>query len=217
VIPNALNRSQIATAAEVAATPRMADGHIRIGYFSGSRTHQRDFAVCEAVLLDIMAQNSNVRFRLVGHLDLAPHWQRFADRIERIGLLTPEALLRSIAEVDINLAPLETGNPFCEAKSELKFFEAAVVGVPTVASATEPFATAIEDGVSGYIARDLADWRHVLELLTDSEDRRKAMGKAARARALARYSPTATFEHAVAALQLGAPVSHAASAASVFS
>ena len=34
-----------------------------------------------------------------------------------------------IAQTDINLAPLEMDNPFCQAKSEIKFVEAALVGV----------------------------------------------------------------------------------------
>ena len=43
-----------------------------------------------------------------------------------------------MARFDVNLAPLEAGNPFCEAKSELKFFEAALVDVPTVSITHRP-------------------------------------------------------------------------------
>ena len=42
------------------------------------------------------------------------------------------------ARFDINLAPLEVGNPFCEAKSQLKFFEAGLVNCTTIASPTGP-------------------------------------------------------------------------------
>ena len=102
---------------------------------------------------------------------------------------------RAIAETDINLAPLEPGNPFCEAKSELKFFEAAIVGVPTIASATEPFAAAIEDGVSGLLATDTQGWRRALDLLVTSEDRRRAIGAIA-ARA---YQLLARIRHRIPA------------------
>jgi glycosyltransferase involved in cell wall biosynthesis len=175
---------------------------VRIGYFSGSATHQRDFAACEPALLAVMERRPEVRLRLVGYLDLGAAWQRFAGRVERIGFQSPPDLLRRIAETDLNLAPLELGNPFCEAKSELKFFEAALVGVPTVASATEPFAAAIEDGVSGFLARDESDWSRALEALLASPERRRAMGAAARARALARHGPAAVIPQAIAALGL---------------
>ncbi|HYU11715.1 MAG TPA: glycosyltransferase, partial [Stellaceae bacterium] len=186
VIPNSLNREQLRIADQIAATERRSDGVVRIGYFSGTRTHQRDFAVCEPALLEIMKRHHEVRFRLVGHLDLGRQWQRYHDRVERIGFLPPPELLRAIAGTDINLAPLELGNPFCEAKSELKFFEAAIVGVPTIATATEPFAAAIEDGISGLLVDDAPGWRRALDLLVSSEDRRRAMGAAAKQRALAR-------------------------------
>src|SRR5712691_9670225 len=160
---------------------------------SASPTHQKDFGECEAALLSVMAQHPQVRFRLVGYLDLGPHWERYRNRVERLGFLPAAEMLRCLGEIDINLAPLELGNPFCEGKSELKFFEAALVGVPTVASATETFAAAIENGVSGLVARDAVEWRNALELLVTSESRRKAMGEAAKALALARYGlPTVT-------------------------
>ncbi len=100
---------------------------------------------------------------------------------------------------------VELGNPFCEGKSELKFFEAALVGVPTVASATETYAAAIEDGVSGFVARDTVEWRNALELAVTSESLRKAMGKAAQALALTRYGLPAVTPVAIAALGLRQP------------
>jgi glycosyltransferase involved in cell wall biosynthesis len=204
VIPNSLNREQLHIAEQIATAGRPADGVVRIGYFSGTRTHQRDFAVCEEALLEIMDRHREVRFRLVGHLDLGSPWQHRRDRVERIGFLPSPELLRAIAETDINLVPLEPGNPFCEAKSELKFFEAAIVGVPTIASATEPFAAAIEDGVSGLLATDAQGWRRALDLLVTSQDRCRAIGAAAKQRALARFSPAVVTPLAVSALGLRA-------------
>jgi glycosyltransferase involved in cell wall biosynthesis len=204
VIPNSLNREQLRIADQIAAAGRPSDGFIRIGYFSGTRTHQRDFAACEKALLEIMDRHRELRFRLVGHLDLGPQWRRHRDRVERVGFLPPPELLRTIAETDINLAPLEPDNPFCEAKSELKFFEAAIVGVPTIASATEPFAAAIEDGVSGLLAADPQGWRRALDLLVTAPDRRQAIGAAAKQRALARFGPAVVTPLAIAALGLPA-------------
>src|ERR1700675_5137625 len=95
VIPNSLNREQLGIAEQIAAAGRPPDRVVRIGYCSGTRTHQRDFAACEEALLDIMERHRELRIRLVGHLDLGPQWQRHRDRVERIGFLPPSELLRA--------------------------------------------------------------------------------------------------------------------------
>ncbi|HVB15947.1 MAG TPA: glycosyltransferase family 4 protein [Stellaceae bacterium] len=202
VIPNTLNAAQLRLAAAIAGAPRAACDRVRIGYFSGSRTHRRDFAECEAALFEVMERHDETDLRIVGPLDLGPQWQGFGERIERIGLMSPEQLLRAIADTDINLAPLELGNPFTEGKSELKFFEAAAVGVPTVASPTVPFAAAIEHGVSGFLARDRDEWFAVLEALVVSAQLRRALGEAAKLRALARYGPAVATRATIEALAL---------------
>ena len=154
-----------------------------------------------AGVVDIMERHPG-SLSLVGYPVLGPEWDRYRDRIERIGFLGARIWLRCIAETDINPALLELGNPFCEGKSGLKFCEAALVRVPTVASATETFSAAVEDGISGFLARDAAEWRRAIELLIASESRRKAMGEAARAAALAHFSLAAVTPRAIAALRL---------------
>jgi glycosyltransferase involved in cell wall biosynthesis len=206
VIPNSINGEQHRVAAEIAAAGPRPHDRVRIAYLSGSATHQKDFDECESALLAVMAQHPQVSFRLVGYLDLGPHWERYRARVERIGFLPAADMLRCLGEIDINLAPLELGNPFCEGKSELKFFEAALVGVPTVASATETFAAAIEDGVSGFVVRDAVEWQYALEALVTSESRRNAMGQAAKELALARYRLPALTPTAIAVLGLREPL-----------
>jgi glycosyltransferase involved in cell wall biosynthesis len=212
VVPNALNCAQIEMARTLGRAPRRSDGTVLIVYASGSPTHQRDFLECAPALLDIMRERPAVRFRLVGYLDLGPQWDAYRERVERFEYMPPLDLLACIAEADINLAPLELGNLFCDAKSELKFFEAGLVGVPTLASATAAFVGAIEDGVSGFVVRDRAEWHRALDTLVGSEARRRAMGEAARQRVEARYTPAAVFPRLVEALGLPLPASAGAAA-----
>ncbi|MDP2837953.1 MAG: glycosyltransferase, partial [Candidatus Moranbacteria bacterium] len=101
-----------------------------------------------------------------------------------------------VAEMDINLAPLEMGNPFCESKSELKWFEAGLVAVPTVAAATQTFVEAIADGVDGYVAHTEREWQEKLERLITHPEERQNMGVQARQSVLARYVTTAGNEQA---------------------
>ena len=70
-----------------------------------------------------------------------------------------------IARFDINLAPLEVGNIFCESKSELKFYEAALVDRPTVASPTEPYRNAIVHGQTGFLATTEDEWYEAVTAL----------------------------------------------------
>src|SRR5258707_5406437 len=172
VIPNSINGEQMQVAAALAAAPRRPHEGVVIGYSSGSTTNQRDFVECEPALLDFMERHPEIRFRLVGYLVLGPAWTRYRDRVERIGFLGPPDLLRRIAETDINLAPLELGNPFCEGKSELKFFEAGLVGGATAGSATGNLRAGLRDGNSRVFARDNPPRRSALELAIAAVSRR---------------------------------------------
>lgn len=209
VVPNSINEAQRTLAAELLGHSARSDGSgteaVRICYFSGSKTHARDFAQCADALQDIMRRHPKVIFRLVGLLDLNESWIPFAERIERSGFMPALDMLRSLSECDINLAPLEEGDPFCEGKSELKFFEAALVEVPTVASRTGPFAAAIEDGRTGFLASSTDEWESKLERLVESVEARATIGSAARAAALSQFSNSGVVEQALLAYGLDKP------------
>lgn len=185
VLPNSHGpfERQIADVTPSARTP----GEVWIAYFSGTWTHQVDFQACEEALRDVMKEHPETRFLIVGHLTLGDAWNKFANRIRHEPYQPHALMLRLYAGVDISLAPLEIGNPYCEAKSELKIFEAGLFGVPTVASDTEPYRDAVEDG-SGLLARTPEDFRRALRILVRDGDRRRAMGAAARERALQHFS-----------------------------
>jgi glycosyltransferase involved in cell wall biosynthesis len=89
--------------------------------------------------------------------------------------------------VDINLVPLED-NSFCQAKSELKFFEAGILGIPTVAVYNETFVGAIEDGVTGFLAKNKLDWTEKIGQLVADNNLRKTMGEKAREKTLKDYT-----------------------------
>lgn len=190
IVPNKLSKRDIEVAAEVLQTKTMQeiDAPIKLGYFSGTLSHNKDFATITKVLEKVLEKHRNVELFLVGPLDLESGLHKFADRIKQLPYAPREKHFANLASVDINLVPLELGNPFCEAKSELKFFEAGVVGVPSVAVANRTFKEAIEDGVDGFVAGNENEWLEKLEKLIGDENLRKAMGAKARAKALAKYA-----------------------------
>ena len=112
---------------------------ILLGYFSGTHTHNYDFKECSDAILTIFEEFKNVKLLIVGPLEIDDRFKKFSDRITKSELVHWKNLPELISKVDINLAPLEVSNPFCQAKSELKYFEAALVNVPTIASPTESF------------------------------------------------------------------------------
>ncbi|WP_153075920.1 methyltransferase domain-containing protein [Paraburkholderia bonniea] len=188
LIPNSLNTEQLRIAEELAqqvVTPREC---VRIGYFSGSRTHQKDFAQCADALFATMEAHPETVLRIVGYLGLEERWSQFGKRIERFDFQPYQVMLQVLQEVDINLAPLDITSPFCHGKSELKYFEAGLLGVPTIASSTDTFERAIEHGVSGYCVSTPAQWRESLESLVTSPALRAQIGQEAHKRALEQYS-----------------------------
>ena len=159
-----------------------------VGYFSGSPSHDRDFAVAAPALLLLMERYSQVHLRVGGYLSLDDRFSRFSERVQQTPYVSWQELPYAIRQVDINIAPLELDNPFCQSKSELKYFEAGAVGVPTVASPTDAFKFAITHGENGLLANTIQEWLSDLELLTLDPVRRREVGEAAHRHVLAHYT-----------------------------
>jgi len=168
---------------------------VKIGYFSGTMSHNKDFAVITDVITNIMEKYKNVELFLVGPLNVENKLNKFKNRIIQSGYVPREKHFKNIAETDINLAPLEVGNPFCESKSELKFFEAGILKVPTVASATRTFKEAIDDGVDGFIADATEEWIEKLGRLIRDKELRKEIGEKARKKTLQKYTNKNSDNH----------------------
>lgn len=205
IVPNSYNIQQRELAEQLRDEQNDNGDLIRIGYFSGSNTHSRDFALCAGAIQSVLKSNPKAVFRLVGMLHLDDSWIPFAERIERAGFMPPLDMLRSLAECTINLAPLEEGDLFCEGKSELKFFEAALVDVPTVASRTQPFAAAIEDGVNGFLASSPAEWEDKINRLASDAKLRAKIGAAARVSAEEKFSSGKAAREALTAYGIELP------------
>ena len=176
VVPNFLNRWQEEVSADLLAAKRASgwerDGRIHIGYFSGSPSHRLDFKVAEQAIFRLMRRDPRIVFRVVGFLDVGDARQEFAGRIEEVPLQDFINLQRCIAEVEINVAPLQD-NAFTNCKSELKFFEAAVCGTLTVATPTFTFREAIEHGRNGLLSA-AHQWDAMLDQAVSLVDRPEA-------------------------------------------
>ncbi|KPF85185.1 hypothetical protein IP70_13455 [alpha proteobacterium AAP38] len=191
VIPNTVGPLQEKLAVAMLREPAPARDDVRIAYLSGSWTHHQDFAQCESALRALMVKYPQVKLVVVGFIDLGPEWAPLEDRVIRVGFMSHQEMMAFYRNIDISIAALEVGNPYCEAKSQLKVFEAGLFGVPSVASATRPFREAISNGVDGFLATNPQEWYAGLEQLVADASVRTAIGQRARARALADFSSEA--------------------------
>ncbi|MDR3465514.1 MAG: glycosyltransferase [Xanthobacteraceae bacterium] len=180
-----------------------ADTLVRIGYAGGTRTHQRDLGLAVPALARLLRENADCRlvlFRTADgtpmiDVDDYPELAGLQDAIEWRSLQPHADLPLELARFDINIAPLEYGNPFCEAKSELKFFEAALVDVPTVASPTGPFRRAIAHGRTGFLAATATDWYVFVRRLAEDSALRRQIARSAYHATLASFGPLRRTAH----------------------
>ena len=150
---------------------------VKIGYFSGSISHNENFELIKPAIKQLLAKYSNVQLHIVGILDIPQDMKPFENQIVTHDYVDWDKLPALISEVDINLAPL-VDSIFNRAKSEIKWIEAALVKVPTVASKIGAFSDAIVDGETGLLATD-DQWFDKLEALVLSPELRQKIADAA--------------------------------------
>jgi len=190
IVSNKLSEKDVAWAKEISENKKEKnEDEIVIGYFSGTISHNKDFATITKSLIKILEKYPQVKLFLAGPLDPEDELtDRFRDRIINTPYVPRKEYFKNVASVDICIAPLEIDNPFCEGKSELKFFEPGILKIPVVASATQTFKEAIEDGVDGFIAKNGEEWEEKLEKLILDEKLRIEMGQKAYQKTLEKYT-----------------------------
>jgi len=200
---NGLSRWMIDAAEELIQKRRERPprDNIVIGYSSGTDTHDRDFEEVGAALARVLERFPQAELHVLGPLAMPAELRRFGERVRNLPLVEWRQVFPVLNTFDVNLGPLERDNPFCRAKSEVKYTEAAVLGIPTVASRIAPFEFAIRDGENGFLAGTTDEWEEKLErLLTDPVLRRR-MGEAARADVMTRYTPEVLGQELVRTLE----------------
>ena len=186
---------------------RRADGVVRIVYGSATLAHNQDFHdIAGQAIRHVLEAFSHVELVVVGHLALDDSFSPYADRIIKIDLIKdPIAYWSLLSTMDINLAVLASGL-MTDCKSEIKWLEAAVLGVPSVVSATATYNEVVEDGVTGLIAQTPEQWTARLRMLVEDEACRHRIGEAAREHVLRSYSAEAGAMAMSEALQPALPV-----------
>jgi glycosyltransferase involved in cell wall biosynthesis len=180
VVPNALDPDESWTPTALTGSP---DKWKRI-FWQGSSTHEEDWGECLGALDYIFRRRDDVRLVLLGYLPVMlqkklveDHWK---NRVEYMGPLPPEAYFKMIKHIraEVGLAPLKN-NIFNAAKSNIKWMENALIGMPTVASNIEAYSGTIISGQDGFLCNTQQDWITSIEkCLDDGQMRKQMVGKA---------------------------------------
>jgi len=106
-------------------------------------------------------------------------------RIERIQW-SPAAEIAALAGSHIGVMPL-TDDEWARGKCAFKLLQYMAASLPCVASPVGANTEAVIEGVTGFHARDPAEWEHALERLIGSAELRARLGAAGRAYVESRY------------------------------
>jgi len=157
IIPNTLNKEQL----EISDDYRKQKLHKKststftIGYFSGTPSHVNDFRVVYKELVQLLYNYNDIQLMVVGFMKFPEEMKHLLDvgKIKFIPLVDFLTLQYLTAQVDVSIVPL-VENVFTNCKSEIKYFEAAIVGTPTVATPIHSYKNAINHGENGFLCRE---------------------------------------------------------------
>ncbi|WP_270742995.1 rhamnan synthesis F family protein [Streptococcus constellatus] len=148
---------------------------VKIGYFSGSISHNENFELIKPALKKLLEAYPFIELHIVGHLDIPTDMKVYEQQIIVHDYVDWKTLPQLISQVDINLAPL-VDSIFNRAKSEIKWLEAAMVKVPTIASDIGAFADMVIDGQTGLLAKE-DEWNEKLDSLIFSAELRQKLAE----------------------------------------
>jgi glycosyltransferase involved in cell wall biosynthesis len=152
-------------------------GRVTVGW-AGGDSHLRDIAMVAPILRRFFARNPAVDFHTIGtdfrsgmalpgrHTDWEPDIWAYYRRID----------------FDVGLAPL-VDSVFNRSKSDIKAKEYAALGIPVIASYSEPYHEFVVDGETGFLIRREHEWAKRLRELTHDVAMRDEMGAKAKAHA----------------------------------
>lgn len=148
------------------------DGFIRIG-FMASASHPESAHIIRKPILELLKKHKNVKFLITSMF--LPLFEG-VERVEAIPWIPLKDWPRDYQNLglDIGLAPL-ADNLFNRAKSNLRWMEYSVQGVPSVVSPVEAY-KCVRDGVDGFFATEHEEWVEKIEALILDADLRKKVG-----------------------------------------
>lgn len=178
LIPPSLDTDRFVPA-DQAASSRIGE-LVTIGW-TGTFSSEPYLDMIAPMLVDL-ARTERFRMLVIGNFDYA---------LPGVDLevlrWTREDEVAQLQQIDIGVYPLPDDD-WSKGKAGLKIIQYHAVGLPCVASHAGISPMQIEEGKTGYLVRDDAEWIAALKRLLDNGDLRLKMGRAGRQHAVNRYS-----------------------------
>lgn len=153
-------------------------GRVVIGW-GGSSTHRMDWQECgQQVRRYLDRAPVEVEFHGMG-ADYASEFRLPRERVRMTAWSESVPDYWRAIDYDVMLAPLKP-HLFNRSKSNLRVLEAAMLGIPVVASDYGPYADFVQHGVTGLLVRADHEWARHLRALVEDEAMREEMGANAR-------------------------------------
>lgn len=188
IVENCLDKQMFNLEGEISKSSLVKNqNYVIIGYGSGTTTHDADFRQCTSALIKILTLYPQVRLAIHGYLQLPAEFKPFGSQILRVPFLLADDYFRALATFDINLAPLEK-TLFNDAKSNIKFIEASIFSIPTIASPGAAFKQVINSGENGFLCSSPDEWFKSLSVLIEDKNKRIEVGIRAKETALNFYA-----------------------------
>lgn len=188
VHPNVVPDHYLRTGALLSRGRKLLQPSPTIGYFSGSNTHDEDFASIAPALLRVFETIPEARLLVVGYLTLGGGHHEIESRTVRLPYMHWRDFALAYSACHVTIAPLAAMNAFTNGKSALKFFEAGAFHTPVVATPIREMAAAIRHGETGFLANDTEEWFLGISRALDPGVS-SAVGRAARQAVEANHSP----------------------------
>lgn len=194
VIENALDQNTLRIASDLYPRKLEIDGDLKkkdeiiVLYGSGTKTHNADFLIAADGIISALIHEKKLRLWIIGELELPNQFEDFKNQICYFSFRSYDQYMKLLSHADIAIAPLED-IAFNDAKSNIKFLEASILGIVSVCSPRKNFKEIIRDGENGFIANSTSEWKEKICLLAGNSQLRQRLGRQAYYDILKDYSP----------------------------
>lgn len=166
-----------------------AANRVRLVYGTGTKAHKQIIDEWILPVLNSLAEkHEDLEIVLVGRLQGLPQGLANHPLVKVVPFIDYGSYLEILATADISLAAIEPGTA-TDAKSGLKWMEAAVLGAASVVSPSATYREFLEDGRDVLFASTKEEWEQQLSRLIMEPALRRRIAKAAKDKACKDFSP----------------------------